>query len=66
MIKLKVLITSVHVCVCYFWSCYCFLIFCVLFYFLKFARASFVAQTVKNAPEMPETQVQSLGWEDPL
>ena len=37
-----------------------------VFYFLKFARASFVAQTVKNAPEMPETQVQSLGWEDPL
>ena len=25
-----------------------------------------VAQTVKNLPAMPETQVQSLGWEDPL
>ena len=25
-----------------------------------------VAQTVKNLPAMQETQVQSLGWEDPL
>ena len=25
-----------------------------------------MAQTVKGAPEMRETQVQSLGWEDPL
>ena len=25
-----------------------------------------VAQTVKNLPAMWETQVQSLGWEDPL
>ena len=24
------------------------------------------AQMVKNPPEMQETQVQSLGWEDPL
>ena len=28
--------------------------------------ASLVAQMVKNLPEMWETQVQSLGWEDPL
>ena len=28
--------------------------------------ASLVAQTVKNLPAMPETQVQPLGWEDPL
>ena len=28
--------------------------------------ASLVAQTVKNLPEMQETQVQSLGSEDPL
>ena len=28
--------------------------------------ASFVVQTVKNLPAMQETQVQSLGWEDPL
>ena len=27
--------------------------------------ASLVAQTVKNLPEMQETWVQSLGWEDP-
>ena len=30
------------------------------------ARASLVAQTVKNLPAMQETRVQSLGWEDPL
>ena len=30
------------------------------------ARASLVAQTVKNLPAMQETQVQSQGWEDPL
>ena len=29
-------------------------------------RASQVAQMVKNLPAMQETQVQSLGWEDPL
>ena len=28
--------------------------------------ASLVAQLVKNPPAMWETQVQSLGWEDPL
>ena len=28
--------------------------------------ASLVAQRVKNLPAMQETQVQSLGWEDPL
>ena len=30
------------------------------------AGASLVAQTVKNLPVMQETQVQSLGQEDPL
>ena len=25
-----------------------------------------MAQTVKNLPAIQETQVQSLGWEDPL
>ena len=30
------------------------------------ARASLVAQTVKNLPAMRETWVRSLGWEDPL
>ena len=33
---------------------------------LSFKRASLVAQKVKNPPAMQETQVQSLGWEDPL
>ena len=28
--------------------------------------ASLMVQTVKNLPAMRETQVQSLGWEDPL
>ena len=28
--------------------------------------ASLVARMVKNLPAMWETQVQSLGWEDPL
>ena len=28
--------------------------------------ASLVAQMVKNLPAIQETQVQSLGWEDPL
>ena len=36
--------------------------FLVLFVY----RASLVAQMVKNLLEMPETQVRSLGWEDPL
>ena len=30
------------------------------------AGASIVAQLAKNLPAMQETQVQSLGWEDPL
>ena len=29
-------------------------------------KFSLVAQTVKNLPEMQETRVRSLGWEDPL
>ena len=29
-------------------------------------RASLIAQLVKNLPAMQETQVQFLGWEDPL
>ena len=32
----------------------------------KCPGASLVTQTVKNPPAMQETQVQSLGWEDPL
>ena len=30
------------------------------------SRPSLVAQTVKNPPAMQETQIQSLGREDPL
>ena len=33
---------------------------------LESMQASLVAQLVKNMPAMQETQVQSLGWEDPL
>ena len=29
-------------------------------------RAFLMAEMVKNLPAMQETQVQSLGWEDPL
>ena len=28
--------------------------------------ASLIAQLVENLPAVPETQVQFLGWEDPL
>ena len=34
-------------------------------YPLQYSWASLVAQLVKNPPEMQETWVQSLGWEDP-
>ena len=30
------------------------------------SRASLAAQSVKSLPEMRESCVQSLGWEDPL
>ena len=35
-------------------------------YSLQHSWPSLVAQLVKNPPAMPETWVQSLGWEDPL
>ena len=35
-------------------------------YPLQYSWASVVAQLVKNPPEMWETWVRSLGWEDPL
>ena len=40
-------------------------------FYIKFestssSRASLMAETVKNLPAMRETQVGSLGWEDPL
>ena len=37
-----------------------------LLLFLSYVWASLVAQAVKNLPVIQETQVQSLGWEDPL
>ena len=33
---------------------------------MSVGSASLVVQTAKNLPAMWETQVQSLGWEDPL
>ena len=44
---------------------------CLLFFFFflnssNVIGASLVAQSVKNPPAMQETQVQSLGQEDPL
>ena len=44
---------------------------CMSFFFFFFglialARASLIAQLVKNPPAMQATWVQSLGWEDPL
>ena len=35
-------------------------------YPLQHSWAPLEAQLVKNLPDMPETWVQSLGWEDPL
>ena len=40
---------------------------CVFYkWYITEFRASLVAQLVKNPPEMQETWVQFLGWEDPL
>ena len=33
---------------------------------LAFSKEETVAQMVRNLPAMQETQVQALGWEDPL
>ena len=35
-------------------------------YPLQYSWASLVTHLVKNLPEMRETWVRSLGWEDPL
>ena len=35
-------------------------------YPLQYSWASLVAQLVKNLPEMQETWIQPVGWEDPL
>ena len=39
---------------------------CSLQRFLNSWRDSLIAQMLKSLPEVLETQVQSLGWEDPL
>ena len=48
----------------------CLYMFCVIFIncleVCDYLRTSLVAQMVKRLPTMRETQVQSLGWEDPL
>ena len=41
------------------------LLFSMYFPSLLIVWASLVAQTIKRLPAMWETQVQSLGWEDP-
>ena len=39
---------------------------CSTWYHLSYQGASLVAQTVKNLTTIQETQVEALGWEDPL
>ena len=51
----------------YFWSSWSLYFMCVFYkWYITEFRASLVAQLVKNPPEMQETWVQFLGWEDPL
>ena len=38
----------------------------MIIYIIIYIRASLVAQMVKHLSAMQETQVRSLGWEDPL
>ena len=38
----------------------------MIIYHPIYHRASLVAQRLKRLPPVQETQVQSLGWEDPL
>ena len=49
-------------------KCKMFVPFDLLCIYLTYTHmwASLVAQSVKNLPAMHETQVQFLGWEDPL
>ena len=37
-----------------------------IFLALYYLWASLLAQVVQNLPALQETQVQSLGWQDPL
>ena len=43
----------------------CFLLYLLTFHCDLILGASLVAQMVKTLPAMQETQVRSLGWEDP-
>ena len=54
----------VYISVCVYSIVYIFM--CVYIYTHTYVCASLVAQMIKNLPAMPETQVQSLGWENPL
>ena len=38
----------------------------MLYVLLVEYQTSLVAQMIKNPPERQETQIQSLGWENPL
>ena len=56
-----VLVVSLHITVfVQMESCFTHVVICL------FLWASLVAQMVKNLPEVGETWVQSLCWEDPL
>ena len=50
---------NVGVCVCIYIYMYVCMYICIY-------RAALVVQTIKNLPAMQETQVQSLGQENPL
>ena len=50
---------NVGVCVCVYIYMYVCMYICIY-------RAALVVQTIKNLPAMQETQVQSLGQENPL
>ena len=52
-----------YVCIEFSASCVSFQLYEILEFM---SQASLMAQMVKNLPAMQETQVQSLGWEDPL
>ena len=48
-------------------SIYLSIYICIYIYiYIYIYMASLVAQSVKNLPAMLETQVRSLGWENPL
>ena len=48
------------------YSCICWCTLRLLLYLNYYKQCCYEAQMVKNLPATWETQVQSLGWEDPL